>query len=84
MKKNQIKNYETEALKQEGNTIKCLECGKILVSTFRHDFQACDCSNESFVDGGKTYLRVGGMDLDKIKVLRAWKDGKLTYKDPEI
>ena len=49
--------------------IKCLECGTILESKFRHDFQMCRCPNQSFVDGGNAYCRVGGMDLSKIEVL---------------
>jgi len=49
--------------------IQCLNCGEILESKYRHDFQMCDCKNKSFVDGGNTYLRVGGKNLDKIKII---------------
>lgn len=49
--------------------IKCQVCGKILHSLSRHDFQQCDCPNESFVDGGYDYMRVGGADLSKIEVI---------------
>jgi DNA-directed RNA polymerase subunit RPC12/RpoP len=49
--------------------IKCLECGKILESKHRHDFQECKCSNQTFVDGGQDYCRIGGMDLNKIEVI---------------
>lgn len=47
--------------------IKCLECGTILFSKHRHDFQICPCHNETFIDGGFDYCRVGGKDFEKIK-----------------
>jgi hypothetical protein len=50
--------------------IKCLVCGEILESKTRHDFQQCNCENESFVDGGTDYSRVGGVDLSKIEVIK--------------
>jgi hypothetical protein len=49
--------------------IQCLECGEILESKYRHDFQMCECPNQTFVDGGYSYLRAGGKDLDKLKVI---------------
>jgi len=49
--------------------IQCLNCGQILESKYRHDFQMCDCGNESFIDGGYDYLRSGGKDLNKIKII---------------
>jgi len=49
--------------------VKCLECGKILESKFRHDFQMCDCPQQTFVDGGDSYLRCGGLDFEKIEIL---------------
>lgn len=56
--------------------VKCLVCGKILESTYRHDFQMCNCKNETFVDGGNDYIRIGGIDIDKIKVLPNIKQKK--------
>ena len=50
-----------------GGMIKCLKCGQILHSVYRHDFQGCNCDNQSFVDGGFDYMRVGGKDLEAIK-----------------
>lgn len=50
-----------------GGMVKCMVCGKILHSMYRHDFQGCDCENQTFVDGGFDYTRVGGADMDKIK-----------------
>ena len=54
------------------NSAICECCGKHLESKFTHDFQICDCENETYVDGGTgdtsyTYLRRGGKDLSKIK-----------------
>jgi hypothetical protein len=46
--------------------IVCLMCGKELESKHRHDFQRCDCPNETFVDGGNDYTRVGGKELKYI------------------
>ena len=51
------------------NRIACLECGEVLWSKFCHDLKSCECSNESFVDGGNDYQRVGGMDMRKILFL---------------
>lgn len=50
------------------NSVQCLQCGKILISTFRHDFQICDCPNQTFCDGGNDYHRIGGVDFEKIAV----------------
>ena len=49
--------------------IRCRECDMILESKHRHDFQKCNCPNESFVDGGNDYLRIGGVDITKVEVL---------------
>jgi len=49
--------------------IKCLGCGMILESKHVHDFQKCDCANETFIDGGNEYLRCGGMDMNLIEVI---------------
>ena len=46
--------------------VKCLECGVVLDSIFRHDYKTCECPNETMVDGGDDYLRYGGKDLKKV------------------
>jgi hypothetical protein len=38
------------------NKIRCLTCGEIIKSTYRHDFVTCKCGAVS-VDGGLDYLR---------------------------
>ena len=40
------------------NAAKCLLCGDIIESKFRHDFQICTCGS-LHVDGGKDYLKRG-------------------------
>ena len=45
------------------NRVKCLGCGVILESKHRHDFQQCDCPNQTFTDGGTDYFRRGGVDM---------------------
>lgn len=54
---------EEEAVHQ---AILCTGCDTVLYSLTGHHFHGCECSNETFVDGGKNYLRFGGMDLGKI------------------
>lgn len=45
------------------NAIKCLKCGDIIESTYRHDFVMCSCG-ACFVDGGHDYMRIGGNKED--------------------
>ena len=51
------------------NSVKCLECGEVLVSKSQHHYVQCDCKNQTFTDGGLVYNRAGGKDLDKIEDL---------------
>jgi len=48
------------------NRVKCLVCGEVLESKYRHDFQMCSCENQTFTDGGTDYFRRGGMDMMKV------------------
>ena len=41
------------------NCARCLRCGDILLSEFRHDFQSCTCG-AIYIDGGDDYVRRGG------------------------
>jgi hypothetical protein len=54
--------------------VKCLNCGKVLESKFRHDFQMCDCANQTFVDGGDDYVRIGGAKIELIEVIKDKED----------
>ena len=51
------------------NSVKCLECGEVLVSESHHHFVSCGCKNQTFTDGGLAYNRVGAVDLDKVEDL---------------
>lgn len=62
------------------NKIKCLQCGEILESKFRHDFQQCQCKNRTAVDGGNDYLKLCGVDLNLIGIF-VIKDGKKILQD---
>jgi hypothetical protein len=64
--------------------VKCLKCGKVLISKFRHDFQQCDCKNGTFVDGGNDYTRIGGKDLTLIKTLPDLKSQEKTFNMIEM
>ncbi len=46
--------------------ILCHACDQVLVSIDRHHFMQCACENETFVDGGMSYQRIGGKDLSQI------------------
>lgn len=50
--------------------VQCLRCKKILVSFDRHDYKSCQCPNKTFVDGGHDYLRMGGMNMKLIQILK--------------
>lgn len=43
---------------KQGDGIRCLMCGEVLYSLYRHDFRRCKCETV-FVDGGFDYLRIG-------------------------
>jgi len=64
--------------------VKCLKCGKILISKSRHDFQQCNCENGTFVDGGNSYTRIGGKDLTLIKTLPDLKFQEKTFNMIEM
>ena len=55
------------------NAVKCLVCNKTIESKHQHDFRCCGCSNETFVDGGLSYVRVGAVDLDKVESLAEYR-----------
>uniref|UniRef100_A0A6M3L6Y3 DUF7695 domain-containing protein n=1 Tax=viral metagenome TaxID=1070528 RepID=A0A6M3L6Y3_9ZZZZ len=45
-------------------------CNTVLESKFTHDFQQCNCENETFVDGGNDYMRVGGIDWNLVEIIK--------------
>ena len=67
------------------NAVRCLSCNVELESKHRHDFQCCGCENQSFVDGGYDYSRVGGKDFDLIEYLCKYKEyTKLEYESLQL
>lgn len=50
------------------SAVLCTGCNTILYSVHRHHFHSCSCPNETFVDGGKDYLRSGGVSRTAIRV----------------
>ena len=50
-------------------TVRCLACGKVLVSHHVHDCRVCGCAQQTMVDGGPTYLRYGGVDISFVEIL---------------
>ena len=56
------------------NSVKCLECNKVLVSRHVHDYVTCGCPNDAMVDGGNDYGRYGAMDMDKIETKYIYAD----------
>ena len=51
------------------NSVKCLECGEVLVSKSQHHYVQCQCPNEVATDGGLAYQRILAKDLDKVENL---------------
>jgi len=48
--------------------IKCPNCGDIIYSLHRHDFQKCKCG-KIYIDGGFDYTRIGcSTDIDPHKI----------------
>lgn len=41
------------------NAAKCLHCGSVIQSRFRHEYVSCKCGAVS-VDGGTSYVKRGG------------------------
>ena len=61
-------------MKLKRNRVKCLECGTILESRHVHDYNTCDCPNNTMVDGGLEYERYGGKDMDKVETMFEYVD----------
>lgn len=56
------------------NSVKCLSCGETLVSYHVHDYKVCGCENETMVDGGNSYGRYGGKNLDLVETNYLYND----------
>ena len=51
------------------NSVRCLVSNEVLVSKSQHHFVQCQCTNETATDGGNSYQRCMGRDLDKVENL---------------
>ncbi|MFA5025103.1 MAG: hypothetical protein WC503_01150 [Candidatus Shapirobacteria bacterium] len=64
--------------------VKCLKCGEVLESKYRHDFVMCSCDNQTFVDGGNDYIRMGGKDMTVIALYNSVdNEWTLSYETKE-
>ena len=66
------------------NAIKCLVCNTVLESKHQHNFRSCGCPNQSFVDGGLVYIRVGGVDLDLVENLCEYVEMTRGERDKQV
>lgn len=69
-----------------GTMIKCRNCGVVLHSMYRHDFQSCKCVEDEkrvFVDGGFDYGRIGGFP-ENIEIIQHTHQKNMEGKDEVI
>lgn len=52
------------------DAVMCANCQTVLYSINRHHYHTCDCENKTMVDGGKDYLRCGGVQMDLVLQVR--------------
>lgn len=60
------------------NAVRCKACKKKLISTHTHDYKVCGCPQETMVDGGLSYERYGGLDLNMVESLHVYDDAPIT------
>lgn len=69
------------------NSIKCLTCGDVLVSKYRHDFVSCSCPADSdtsvFIDGGTSYFRGGCGKNARFENLSEFEDDEEEFNKME-
>lgn len=53
------------------NAARCLDCGVVIYSRFRHDYKTCECGNV-MVDGGASYRRRGWLDEARLEEITSW------------
>ena len=74
------------------NSIRCKNCGDVLVSRSRHDWVCCSCFRESngtrgvFNDGGLDYMRRGGNpdDYEDLSETRPYTDEEQAAYEKKI
>ena len=66
------------------NAIKCLVCNTVLESKHQHNFRSCSCHDQSFVDGGMLYTRIGAVDLDLVENLCEYVEMTRGERDKQL
>jgi|SRR6187402_2761982 len=56
------------------NSVVCLQCGEQLISRHIHDYRVCGCENGTMCDGGNSYERHGGQNLDLVQSFCIYDD----------
>ena len=59
-------------------------CNTILESKHQHHFVECGCKNQTFVDGGLMYSRVGGVNLDLVENLCEYVEMTRGERDKQL
>lgn len=57
------------------NRAKCLKCGDVIESKYRHDWVQCSCG-EIFIDGGIDYCRAGANDFKNFQDMSEYEEEK--------
>ena len=66
------------------NAIKCLVCNTVLESKHQHHFLECGCKNQTFNDGGLSYIRFGAVDLDLVENLCEYVEMTRSERDEQL
>lgn len=66
------------------NAVKCLVCNTVLESKHQHHFLECGCKNQTFNDGGLSYIRFGAVDLDLVENLCEYVEMTRGERDKQL
>jgi hypothetical protein len=59
------------------NGVICLSCNTLIASYYTHDYKTCNCENKTMVDGGLSYGRYGGVNMDLVEPFIIYSDDKI-------
>lgn len=54
--------------------VKCLNCDEKIVSNHSHDYKFCGCENKTMIDGGQSYTKYGGLNMNMVEVNELYSD----------
>ena len=61
--------------------VQCIRCGDVIFSRAQYDYHSCSCG-ETFIDGGRDYVRVGWKNLHPIGIsLVLTQSNQVLYND---